>query len=578
MSGSFDFGALTLDGSPASSVPGAGSTVLGGLSMLATSSTPTVVLYDESNHWLAHLPLADGLVYGRTLSDPGFITVRLPYTDATGAAVASTGEATQGRFVKVLEDGRVQQAAEIAGETVDMAVNGRLWRVFDNLPGVLDLTRKAVVWPEYGVDRTYSSTRTFGPMSRLFAVNELVGWFRTGDWSSPTDPVRYKADTGFRQFKPASLSFPNPWWIAKNGPYHREDIGGSQWMRRQFPTYSAMKYQLLATFDDFGEVWLDGEQIIAPDPTQTQQWAELFQVKGKLQPGLHVLAARVRTDKQADDRSPLAFICTLQQLRRNGDVVDGPPIMNTHPRWNTSDVAAIGFRVNHVVRRVLFENQDDYSITGGVELIDVAFGIDSDSEGDPWDDDPDTHDADVGATLLDLITGFDSADWGMDPDRFRLLGWNRKGTDKSATVIIRRGQADIGSLLAGGIDRAGPPPTVLLIQLADTTWKQYEDTAGIAAHGRIVQAVSAGQVRTDAQAQRLANRVFRENKLAAATYTATLSGLDGPRLFTDFVEGDTIAFEDDTGSDVPVRVMGWTRDASRPGAPTTELELTLEHT
>lgn len=520
---------------------------------------PTVALYNDNNGWLASLPFADAIKYARTISDPGFVSMRLPLDDP------ATDLATPGTFLKVFWRGKCRQAAEITDSGVDMAVDGEMWRVFDNLPGVLNLLAKGCVWPEYGIDRTYSTDRTFGYMSVLGA------WYNSGDWTNP-EGIRYREDTGFRQFKPAGLSYPNPYWIARGGPYHIEPAGSTQWVRHHFTTYDdEMDIQILATGDDLRELWLDGERIITPDSATAEGWRSAFQYTAKLGDGLHVIAAKIRNSKRRE--GPMAFLLALQQLKKNGDVVLGEPVTVSSPYWWVSDVLP-GFRRADVIRRCIFENRlHDVPV---FDLIRLGFDEAKDTSGAGWADVPDQYTRPVGESMLTTVQWLAEKflDIGMDPDSFNLQGWNRKGSDKSGTVIIRRGQADtIGSLVSGGVDRQAPKFTVLLIQLSDSTWVEFADDDLVDVWGRIIQSVSAGSTATASQAQHVADGLFREQALAAATVTATITALDGPQYHVDFDEGDTIGFEDENGDVIPVRVMSALVDASADGDPTVELEL-----
>lgn len=554
MSVTFDFGTLDLDVDLTTTARTAtGSFDFGGLTFTATGVRkgipwPGAALFDENNQWVCNLPLADGLKWQRAISDPGFVSLRLPLDDP------NTAEATYGRFLKVFWRGACRQAARIGDSHIDIAVDGRRWLVFDNLPGVLSLLADGCVWPEYGIDRTYSTTRTFGYMSATnVGLDATVGWFKSGNWTPPVDPFHFQADTGFRQFKPAGLSYPNPQWISKRGAYHKEPPGARQWLRRQFWTYSVeIDYQILATADDLLTLWLDGEKLISADPQQTEGWRQLFQVTGKLPAGEHVLAAEIRNGKRRD--SPMAFICTLQQLKKNGDVVTGPPIINSHQFWNVSDVLP-GFRRGDVIRRCIFENR--LHDVDALDLISIGFTAANDSDGVEWADTPDEYSFDVGADLLSTSQTLAERflDLDMDPDRLRLLGYNRKGADLSATVQIPTGAGTIGSVVEESVDRTGPKFTVVLTQLGDGTWIEDENTAGAAAYGRRVTSVSLGAHASEAAAAKVSRALFTENAQPHDEFSVIITDRAGPQPHRDFEHGDTISVQDQAGDWVPVRVM-----------------------
>lgn len=563
MTVTFDFGTLDLevDTGP-HPVTGSASFAFGGLSLTVTSRRPSAALYDENNVWVCNLPLAKDIQWGRELSDTGYVSLALPLDDET------TALATAKRFLKVLWRGRVQQAARIDSSSIALAVDGRKWRVFDNLPGCLNMLGDLVVWPEYGVDRTASTTRTYGYMSATNNSDGDSGWFGSGNWTG-ADGVRYREDTGFRQAQPAGLSFPNPAWIAKRGPYHIEPAGSIQWFHHQFHTYSdEITYQILATGDDVLELWLDAEQIITPETPQAQAWKQLMQVTGRLQAGLHVIAGRVRNGRRK--AGAVAGICAMQQLKANGDVVDGPPIAWSSPRWKVSDVLP-GFRGGDVLRRTVFENRAHDIATA--DLIGMGFNHVSDTDGEQWGDEPDQHEFDTGGSGLDLAQQLAEklVDVGMDPDALQLLAWNRKGSDKSATVRISRGHlrpsseapgSSEASALSVQLEQREAQYNVLLIQLADGTWIEETDAASIATYGRVVSSVSAGSTSTERKAASVADGLFTENAHPSRTFTVQISSGVGPQPDRDFVEGDSIGVEDEAGDWVKVRVMGIRVDAT----------------
>jgi hypothetical protein len=524
---------------------------------------PAVLLYDVDNTWLASLPFAGGIKYQTAVTDPGMVTSRLPLDDA------ATDLATPGRFLKVFRNGKCRQAAQITDQGVDLAIDGALWRSFDNLPGVLNLLAQGAVWPEYGLDRTYSTSRTFGPQSATGA------WFDNGNWTHPASPVRYQDDTGFRRLQPAGLAYPNPWWISKHGPYVNRPAGTVEWHRHHFTTYGdEIPVQILVTADDLVSVWLDGEQIVTPDAPAAQRWRSLYQVVTKIHPGLHVIAVKVQNSRKKS--SPLASILALQQLHKNGDVVLGGTIARTSDLWNTADTD-LGFRKADVIRRCVFENRDDHAVDI-FDLIRLAFDENVDTTGEAWTDDPDEHTRPVGEDLLTTVQALceKGMDADMDPARIKLRLWKRKGSDKRATVIIHRGNADIGSIMDGSVARQAPKFTVVLVQLADETWIECADDDLVAESGRIITTVSAGDTRTQAQAQRVADGMFAEQALAATQVSVTLTGNAGPQFEKDFTEGDTISIEDENGDLVAVRVMSALVDGDRDGTPTVELETMLD--
>lgn len=556
-------GTVTL-GTPATASLGATGSVGALEGLLTLSGKPSAALFDENNQWVRSLPLADGLQFSRELSDPGQVTLQLPLTDAS--------DLTAGRFVKIAWRGRWQQAARIQSTGIDFGKDGTAWKQWSNQAGVLDMLRDLVVWPEYGIDRTYSTTRTFGFMSITAAIDGVVtNWFASGDWTRPLNSVRYQDDTGYREFKPVGLSFPNPYWISKNGPYHDEAAGSTQWMRHRFATtVDDIDYQILVTGDRVVELWFDGEQLVSPDQAEAQQWTQLFQIKGTLPAGDHVVATRVENRKHRS--SPIAFIFTIQQLQKNGDVVNGAPLFNSRPGWYVSDVLP-GFRAGDVLRRCIKENRDQG--VNAADLISFDFNVLTDTGGTTWTDDPDQHSFDVGADMLDVFTQLAGKylDGEMDPRNLRLHAWGRKGSDLHSTVQISRGHQDTGSITDEQIDTTLPRFNSVLFQLSDGTWDTEENSASITANGRAVQAASFGTVASERRARKIADGMLNDQTKQADSFTVYITDSAGPQPGIDFNEGDTISVQDETGAWLPVRVMGWLADASQDGPVKIQLEV-----
>jgi hypothetical protein len=580
----FDFGTLDLTATHGPTTrTGSAAFTFGGLSLIGTvGSGAGAVLLDKDGGYVTHLPNAVVTGFSRELSAPGFVSIRLPMDDAT------TAQATARRWFRIYWRGKARQVARIDRAGVPIQVDGRQWMRFDNLDGALKILDDVPLYPEYGLDRTGASSRTFGWMSRPGR------WMGTVDaWTNPVlgDMVLYTEDTGFRQFKPPGLSYPNPYWIAKRSPYHDEPAGSAQYFRHEWTSTTEIQYQILATGDDFLELWLDGEKIISPDMQQGMGWRQAIQVTGTLPDGLHVLAAKVRNSRRK--ASPMAFILALQQLKKNGDVVTGPAMVTTRSAgWQVSDQKP-GFSRADVLRTFWTDaNTNGWQATN---LIYPAFRRDIDSNGQEWSDNNAGAEftLDVGTTLLEAQTQFceegtgdgttdptaQGMDCDVDPETFAWNAYNRKGTDRSGTVFIDRGhmRADPtdegGSILDGNVDTVFPKFNVIGTQLADGTWTEYVDDASVSAYGRIGTVLSLGSTSSRRRAQRIARGQFRENAQASNSYTVRISSNAGPQPFIDFDEGDTISVQGATGSYVKVRVMAVTPDFSSDGAVPIDLEV-----
>lgn len=559
MSATFAFGGLTLATS-GGAVSGGGSFGFGGLSLTGTGGRPSIVLYDTDGTWLASLPKAAGIVYQQAMA-PGTLACRLPLTNADGTTDTATALATAKRILKVFWRGGARQAARIDSSSVQWQ-DGRLWRVF-NLIGAMSMAGDVAVYPEYGVDRTASGQRPFGYMSQ-----RSPSWFKPADWGAPQG-YGYTADTGYRAGKPPSLSFPNPSWIAKYGPYVTKPKGHTEYFRKEFTTYgSDIAYQLLFTADDFLTLWVDGEQIYTPDMSQRDQWRQLYQVTGTLQAGRHTLAAKVVNRRWAGPNNPVGFILTLQQLQKNGDVVPGRPIINTNLTWLVSDAAHVGFQRADILTRLFNEALARATAASqefqAVNTLSLGFTHDRGSDGVAFTDDPGEHTLDHGSSYLDVITQMTekALDVTVDAGTLQLRGYARLGSDKHTTVHLDNGAGRVGGNVQHTIDRVEAKGNTALMQLANGTWVEYQDSASVTAYGRIETGLSMGSTSDTGPASSVATGYFADNADTQLSFTVQLSDLAGPQVYRDFGLGDTVSVMDETGSYHAARVMTITVDAS----------------
>lgn len=558
---SFSFGGLTVTVDTTSgSVPGSVSFGFGGLRVSVTSGAPSIALFDEDGNWLANLPNAAGITWQHELSAPGALSCRLPLDDV------STAQATPKRILKVFWRGQARLAARIDSSGVTVAVDGRRWREFSNLPGVLNMLADGLIYPETGLDHATSSQRWFGYMSRTGS------WTSSGNWTSALGAAYNDSSQGYFSRQPEGLSYPNPSWIAKRDITSIEPAGQVQVFRRGFTTTTAnLNYQILATADDFLTLWLDGEQLYSTDSQKPYQWQELQQITGVLPAGYHVLAAKVVNMKWYG-HNVMGFILTMQQLQADGEVVLGSPIVNTNSGWAVADNAP-GFRRADVIATIFGE-----ALARGVkafQVLTLGFTHDRDSHGVAWSDAPGEYELDTMTTVLDGVQTMTekALDVDVDADTLTLHGYNRAGADKFSTVKL-----DVGvSLVDHRVERVEAKGNTALVQLADGTYAEQVDAASDAEYGRIEVGLQLGSTADTDTAAEVATAAFAESADTAYSITSTASTLAGPQVYVDWTVGDSIGVPDETATGyLKARVMSVTVDASSDGPPKVTPELVLD--
>lgn len=508
----------------------------------ADMDTLSVGLFDDANVYIGQLTNVDSVTWQHELSAPGALSCRVAEDDPLYADLLPK------RILKVFWRGAPRMAARIDSSSVDLAVDGRRWREFQALPGCLQMLADGIVYPEYGKDHSASGQRWFGYMSKTGA------WHASGNWSA-AEGYDYNSDVTNKAGKPEGLSFPDPWWIAKNGPTFVEVGGQVQHFRRAFTTTSTLTYQILATADDFLTLWLDGEKLYESDQQTSKEWRFLQQITGTIATGDHQLAAQVVNARGFVD-NPMALIATLQEVDSTGNVV-GTPVVNTDDSWEIADNHP-GFRRGDVLATV-FEEAAARSVAA-FGVLSLGFTHTQDTNAVDWADDPGEYALDVKSTVLDAVTQLTekALDVDMDFDTLAVNAFNRLGSNLSGTVALQVGV----SLKAHRIDRVEAKFNTTLVQKADGSYTEAADSTSVGTYGRIETGIELGSTSDNGTVTAVAAGAFTESANTAYTFTSTLSTLAGPQLYVDYNLGDTITVPDDAGSTKKVRVMAATVDAS----------------
>jgi hypothetical protein len=514
-------------------------------------------LHDTDGSLLGPLTVVTGGSWQHELSAPGSLTCRVGEDDPLYA------DLTPKRIIKAWWRGAARMAARIDSSAVELAVDGRRWREFNQIPGILNTLADGVVYPEFGLDHATSGQRSFGYMSKHGA------WVDSGNWTYALGAA-YNSSQFYSSRQPEGLSFPNPWWIAKNDITSDEVAGQEQVFRRRFTTATDnMNYQILATADDFLTLWLDGEKLYESGSQEPYQWQTLQQITGVLPAGTHQLAAKV-TNMKWHGHNIMGFILTLQQLQASGEVVVAPPVVNTGTSWVVADNGP-GFRRGDVLATIFDEARARG--VGAFSVLSRGFTHSLDSNGDAWTDDPGEYALDVMSTVLDAVPALTetSIDVDVDFDTLTLQVFNRKGSDLSGTVTLEAGV----SLKVDRVERVEAKFNTALVQKSDGTYVEVQDAASVAAYDRIETGLQIGSTASTNTAQKVATAAFLENADTAFTFTVTVSTLAGPQPYVDFGLGDSITLINDEGTTMPVRILTITIDASSE-LPGVTLEVTVD--
>lgn len=513
---------------------------------------PTLSLYESDGQTkVCDLTTFKGLQWQHEMSAPGSLTFSLPLDDA------NTTHVTSKRIVKVFWRGAARLAARIEEATTELAVDGRRWRSWNQLPGVMDTLNDAPMLPEYGLRSSSGSDRTFGFMSGF------GHWYGvSGNWTDAAG-FPYSGDTGLKHGRPGAtiLKTFNPWWISKNDPYENRPPRSVMWFRKTFTTDAGLPWRMLAAADDYMWIYVDGEEVFTPDQQQHQSWRYLAQIDGAFTAGDHVIAVKVQNSSIDDSSNVVSLLLALQQTDNKGDFVSGPPLVITDDSWKVSDTTP-GWTVGEVLSQLFTEATD-----GGISALSVlqrGFTDTNDSAPSLWDTRGEFT-FPVGTGYLDVVQQFAEthADFDVDPVLLHLRAYQRMGTDKSGTVEFQLGSGNTGSLKTATVARKHPRYNSALIHLGDGSWTIREDTASVTAWGRAQLMLSLGSTAETNTAHEVADAQFAETGKSTFQHTLECSVLDGPQIYTDIDLGDSfLAPNEDGDGTMKVRAMAFTVDAS----------------
>lgn len=504
---------------------------------------------------VVNLPVSQGVTWQEEVSHPGSMSFAVPVDDPSTPDIVDRG------FVKVSEGGAVKFGCRITSENIEQAVDGRAWLKFDNQPGMMSVLDDAVVTAEYmgGVNRVSGTDRLFGFMSAEGA------WYNASDWAAPVG-VDYTAapPTNLKKkHQDSSLNKYNPQWIAPDpGPNVQAPGGTIAYFRASVtvPAGQQGDYAVLATGDDYLELYVDGEQIYQSDRQTFYAWRTVQNQTVNLFAGDHLIAASVENRPSSSTGNVLAFVLVLIKLDDNGETTGDPILMTNETDWLCT-TADVGWHRGQVLRKCVIEAQQRG--VGSLDNLDIGFTDAADSNGDPWADDPGQYAIPISTvSLTDVVAQLTESDMDVwvDPDTLTLHAYNRQGTDRSGSEELSVGNGNVKSFQSS---KSIARHTRAYTQLADGTWITTDDTAGVSSVGLVEVGVQLGSATNASTARSLARAELQKSAQATIAPSAETSSLAAPVAGVDYQLGDTITVPSQRGSFTSkVRVLAITHDRS----------------
>ena len=546
---------------------------LGGVAArIAVADDMSVSVYDPSGQVFQAAVVSPSPVYRDVLSGGGvgIATVTMPLDDPAVASI------TDRSVLKIGFRGDVRGFI-VSGEDCDAAVDGVQQLVVSNAPGLLGLLRDGCVYPQgSGIEMDSPDTRLYGVMSS----RSIGGWYVPG-WAYPEGFLMSDDPTARLGFpKEGGLVASNPYYIAPApGPAVSQAEGAVVFYQREFTTTEPKYLEFVFTADNYITLWLDNEELITPDYSDPWTWRRALRESLLLPAGPHRIVAQVENARKTHHNNPLGMAGVVYLANSRGDRV-GEFLRTDLTHW-TCTAGRPGWFPAQVMLQAFKESQAQGD--AGTGYLTPTFTPTHDTNGVPWSTGRNPKwEFNVGMPLDQLVTdptiSASGASFDVNARSMTFDGYQRQGTDRSATVHFELGDTG-GSLVQYTTSQQSTRFTVAVAKLADGFWHTVEDTAGIAAIGRIVQVVDVGSTSSAEAAVTVMQQMLAQSAQPLVSATAITSSLDGPQMNRAWFKGDTVTTVGHRASGtLRQRVWATNVDGTEDGPPKTWPELVADPT
>lgn len=506
------------------SIYAAGSTVLDGTTLIASLERWL------GNTWMDELNTPGTGQFTIHLDDPVLVAHPTLLNDGNIVVVTRLADGWVEKTWKIEARTPVRTGPEEKAGRVT-TVSGR---------GLVAAAEKAVVWPYLMAQATTSDVRIFG-----FASPEPLS--ASGDTSTWIAPLGVRQDAGAL----ARIGFPRPWtdhaaqWVSPGNPSVTAPIGRF-YFRASFTLASDQLVLIEATFDNEGELWIDGERVI----TGNSLWQN-YPFSRVESAGTHVIAGFCDNVPiiPAGLNNPTAVLFTVYVLDANGNRTSTNVIRST-PASTIVTSGTPGWTMGAILIQLFTEAQ-----TRGVTALQgMTFGFTKslDSNGDPWDV-TDELPLKIGDDLSKVLDQASELACDVWMEGVQLHAAPRRGTDRTGTVEFAAGD---NILVSAPTFRAGGMVNAALISY-NNRWIEVTDPATIGDYRAEVY-LQLGNVESSAQAVKMALSSFVETSTPEITIPIQISSAKGPLPGVDFFVGDDVTGPGLDEAPAPLRVMSVT--------------------
>jgi hypothetical protein len=410
--------------------------------------------------------------------------------------------------------------------------------------GCLAWLEDAPVLPNGGVQPKSKDVRYFSFASLDAGDHDLgISW---------TVPVGIKWDLRDGPAAGLPLDWPDidAYWIWSSDPTEDRPDGEVNWFRYEFTTSEDFNTRLFCTADNGADVYIDGEQVLS-FYAESGAWKETHSVEVTLPAGYHVVAIKGTNSSFPVTTNAASVILSMVSLTPEGD--PDALLVHTDELWQCSDTEPQWLAGD--ILYTLIDEAVTLGIGPGLANLTIGFDGELDSNGDPWTLRMPPKDWPIVTTNL-LAVALDLAEVGLDvwvsPDDLVLHVTESRGQVRSVALT------DDDTVTGWVVDGKRATATEAYVR-TDAGWVHVEDTAAVAAHGRRVIGLEAGNTDSATTAESIAQTAFHQGAQPEEVVSETrLNPAPGKLAYQDYFVADTVTGLDAFGDPAPCRILALT--------------------
>jgi hypothetical protein len=476
-----------------------------------------------------------GLQVLEEFNGPGGGEVSIPAADATSI--------TLGQVIKVAYNGTIVGGflVETMGRPL-VADDGLTWVKLAGR-GLMAWLEDAVVYPQWGL-------RYYSPVDRPFDFAGVGGNFENRVvWTRPLG-VQWRSTTDYREGYPKKWPDRYAWWIWKTSPTSAVADGARNWFRSSITLGSTTRLRFYATADNYFRLFIDGTLLLSTSDLRGEgsTWKKMASRTITLGAGTHHLAAAVTNSAYGSGTNRAGFLCTVTKVTSTGK--PGQVVRRTNKtQWWVTDDEPKWYPAE--ILDVLIDEAQARGVSR-LDSLSTGWTADDDSSARAWST---TRALSIrcGTNLLDVANLIvdHGIDLWVDPATNTLEGYETRGTDRSATVLLKARK----NLTGYEVEARDTGKTVALVRTADG-WTSATNSAGVTARSRRETFLEYGNTRSETTAAAAASRILaRTAKTDGIVTRVEAVPVDGARPFLDFHCGDKVTAYSTSGAKSTARVL-----------------------